>query len=66
MEIELTQSWSASTLPLVKGKWSLFGQHGCSTVEDASILARGGIHVSCLDYINWRGDDGGAQACTEG
>ena len=52
--------------PLIEGKGSLLGQHGCSTGEDASVLAGRGIHVSGLDHINWGGDDGGAQARTKG
>lgn len=63
-----TGSWSASSRhwPLIKGERSLFGQHGRSAVEDASVLAGGGVHVSGLDHVHWRGDDGGAQACAEG
>lgn len=66
IEVKLIVIHTLSHSPLIKGTWSLFGQHRCSTVEDAAVLAWTGVHVSGLDHVDWRGDDGGAQSCPEG
>lgn len=51
--------------PLVKSLWSLFSEHGYSTVEGAAVLALGGVHVSCLHNINRRSNNCGAETSSK-
>lgn len=53
-------------LPFIKGKWSFFGHHVGSAVEDTAVLAKRRVHESCLDHVDWGGDHCRAQPCAEG
>lgn len=52
--------------PFVEGSGTLLLEHGEGTVASAAVLARGRVHVSRLDHVHGRGDDGGAEARPEG